>query len=107
MDKFKERLANPINKQRFQEHLQDKIYKLIKENIYIDVDNDGDTNVILGGIEELTEKMYQLVQTENMKKEIEVLERFKVTMTGGPLSFKVLNERINYLEKSIKDGIFE
>jgi len=98
--------AKPLPK--FNDRTKQDIYALIKENVKASIDTpedktsqDGDVNVSIGGVDELTDKLYNYIQREKTKGEINVLESIKSLLVSGPFNLIKLNNKIDELKKQL------
>jgi len=108
MDKFTNRV-NESNKPlpKFADKTKQELYSLIEENVKasFDVPEDktvnisGDVNISLTGVDELTDKLYNYIQKEKIKGEINVMESMKSILVSGPFNLIKLNNRIEELKK--------
>ena len=110
MNKFTNQInesAKPLPK--FADKTKQDIYSLIKENVKANIDTPedkttqvtGDVNITIGGVDELTDKLYNYIQREKTKGEINVLESIKSILVSGPFNLIKLNDRIDELKKQI------
>lgn len=113
MEKFTDKKLNESAKElpKFFDKTKQEIYSLIKESVKANIQpNDAEkmaqidnVDITLTGIDELTDKLYNLVQKEKIKEEIMTLESMKVLLSNGnPFNFQTLNEQIEDLKKRIK-----
>lgn len=111
MNKFTDQINEsykPLPK--FLDKTKEEIYSLIKENVTADIsvpdgktaEITGNVNISLNGVDELTDKLYNYIQKEKIKGEINTLESIKTILVAGPFNYTVLNERIDELKKQIK-----
>lgn len=111
MDKFTDKLneSAKVEQIKFGDRVKQEIYTLVKENVKANLEPSGDkmaqidnVDISLTGIDELTDKLYNLVQREKVKEEIATLESIKTILVAGPFNYSVLNEQIEKLKKQLK-----
>ena len=112
MNKFTSQI-NESNKPlpKFLDKTKQEIYSLIKESVTADISVPdgksaqitGDANITLNGVDELTDKLYNYIQKEKIKGEINTLESIKTILVVGPFNYTVLNERLDELKKQFHD----
>lgn len=86
---------------KFSDKTKQDLYSLIKENVKIENSDDPSVNSITG-VDELTDKLFNYVQKEKIKGEINTLESIKTLLVAGPFNYTVLNERIDDLKSQLK-----
>lgn len=106
MDKFTNKLGR-FDTRKYTDKTKNEIYSFIKENITVKIDGntgyiDGNVDISLDGLDQLTEVLYNYVQQEKAKQEVITLETVKVTSLTGTLNIKTLNERIDNLNENLK-----
>lgn len=111
MDKFTDKINESVKVEqiKFNDRLKQEIYTLLKENVTANIEPNSDkmaqidnVDISLTGIDELTDKLYNLVQREKVKEEIVTLESIKTILVAGPFNYSILNEQIEKLKKQIK-----
>lgn len=111
MDKFTDKLNESVKVEqiKFNDRLKQEIYTLLKENVTTNIEPNSDkmaqidnVDISLTGIDELTDKLYNLVQREKIKEEIVTLESIKTILVAGPFNYSILNEQIEKLKNQIK-----
>jgi len=106
MDTFTNKL-NESNKPlpKFNDKTKQELYSLIEENVKINVeeadDESTDKNMSLSGVDELTDKLYNYIQKEKIKGEINVLESIKSILVAGPFNLMKLDEQIQILKERL------
>jgi len=106
MKKFTKKIGS-INERKFIDKTKNTIYSFIKENITIKIDGnkgyiDGNVDISLDGIEDLTEVLYNYVQQEKAKQEVLTLEKIKINASIGSFNIKEINEHIENLNEKLK-----
>lgn len=107
MDKFTDKIGK-IDERKFTDKTKNEIYSLIKENVTVKIDGnkgyiDGNVDISIEGLEELTDVLYNYVQQEKAKQEVLTLEQIKINAAIGSFNIKTINEHIeNINEKLIK-----
>ena len=105
MDKFTQKTSK-IEIRKYDDKTKNDIYNIIKENISVNIKNNGYVNnssVSLDGLEELTDIFYNYIQKEKVKQEILTLEKMKLnTAIGRPFNVKNINEHIENLKEQLK-----
>jgi len=105
MEKFTSKIGS-FDDRKYTDKTKNKLYSLIKENISVKIDGnrgyiDGDIDISLDGIEDLTEVLYNYVQQERAKQEILTLEKVKVNYAVGSFNVKEINEHIDNLNEKM------
>lgn len=105
MDKFTNKVGK-FDVRKYTDKTKNDIYTFIKENITIKIDGnkgyiDGNTDISLDGLDELTDVLYNYVQQEKAKQEIVTLEQIKNTASLGTFNVKGINEHIQYLNEKL------
>lgn len=106
MDKFTNKIGQ-IDQRKYSDRTKNDIYNFIKENLTIKIDGDrgyidGNTDISLDGLDELTDVLYNYVQQEKARQEILTLERVKVTAAVGNFNFSQINDQIENLNEKYK-----
>lgn len=105
MDKFTNKLGK-FDTRKYTDKTKNDIYNFIKEHISVNIDGNGYINgnvdISLDGIEELTDVLYNYVQQEKAKQEVITLESVKVSSLTGTLNIKNINNRIDNLNENLK-----
>jgi len=106
MDKFTNKLGK-FETRKYTDKMKNDIYTLIKENITVSIDgNNGyisnNVDVSLDGIDELTDVLYNYVQQEKAKQEVNTLEQIKLTAAIGTFNMKTINDYIDNLNEKKK-----
>jgi hypothetical protein len=106
MDKFTKKIGR-IDTRKYTDKTKNDLYSIIKENVTVKIDGnrgyiDGDVNISLDGIEELTEVLYNYVQQEKAKQEVLTLEKVKVEAAIGSFNFQKINEHIDFINEKYK-----
>lgn len=101
MEKFSSLNEQTQLQPKYVDKTKQEIYSLIKDSMTV-VEPDNKMNQIDIDIDELTNKLYNLVQKEKVKEEISTLESIKTIMITGPFNFQHLNEQIEKLKKDIE-----
>lgn len=107
MEKFTKKINTfePIKK--YSEKTKNEIYSLIKENVTVRIDGnnsyiDGNGDISLNGIEDLTDVLYNYVQQEKAKQEVLTLEKVKLNLALGKVfNIKEVNEHIEAIKKDL------
>lgn len=99
MDKFTQKIGK-FEVRKYTDRVKNDIYTLIKENIDVKIDGnkgfiDGNVDISLDGIEELTDVLYNYVQQEKSKQEILTLEQIKLNASIRTINIKNINEYID------------
>jgi len=106
MDTFTNKIGK-IDEHKFADKIKNDIYSYIKENLTVKIDGnkgyiDGNADISLEGIEELTEVLYNYVQQEKAKQEVLTLEKVKLDAAVGIFDFKKINEHIELINEKYK-----
>jgi len=106
MEKFTNKIGY-IDERKFTDKTKNIIYSFIKENVTIKIDGnngyiDGNTDISLDGLENLTEVLYNYVQQERARQEILTLEQIKINAAIGTFNVKDINEHIENLNEKLK-----
>lgn len=106
MDKFTQKIGK-FDVRKYTDRTKNDIYTFIKENIDVRIDGnkgfiDGNTDISLDGIEELTDVLYNYVQQEKARQEILTLEQIKLNAAIGSFNVKNINEHIENLNEKYK-----
>lgn len=99
MDKFTNKLGK-IENRKYNDKTKNDIYRFIKENLTIKIEGDkgyinGNADISLDGLEELTDVLYNYVQQEKAKQEVITLEKLKINSAMGHINIKEINEYID------------
>lgn len=106
MEKFTKKL-NTFDTRRYTDKTKNEIYSLIKENMTVRIDGnvgyiDGNGDISLNGIEELTDVLYNYVQQEKAKQEVLTLEKVKLNFAlGKAFNIKEVNEHIEMINEKL------
>ena len=105
MDKFTNKVGK-FDVRKYTDKTKNDIYTFIKENITIKIDGnkgyiDGNTDISLDGLDDLTDVLYNYVQQEKAKQEIVTLEQIKNTASLGFFNVKGINEHIQNLTEKL------
>ena len=106
MDTFTNKIGK-FDDHKYADKTKNDIYTLIKENMTIRVDGnkgyiDGNADISLEGLDELTEVLYNYVQQEKAKQEVLTLERVKLDAAVGIFNIKKINENIGMINEKYK-----
>ena len=106
MDTFTNKIGK-FDDRKYTDKTKNEIYTLIKENMTIRVDGnkgyiDGDADISLEGLDELTEVLYNYVQQEKAKQEVLTLEKIKLEAAVGNFNIKKINEHIDMINEKYK-----
>ena len=105
MEKFTNKIGS-FDDHKYTDKTKNEIYSLIKENVAVKIDGntgyiDGDMDISLDGIEDLTEVLYNYVQQERAKQEILTLEKIKVNVAVGSFNMKEINSHIDKINEKL------
>jgi len=105
MDKFTEKIGK-FDEHKYADKTKNEIYTYIKENITIKIDGnkgyiDGNSDISLDGLDELTDVLYNYVQQEKAKQEVLTLEQIKINAAIGSFNVKKINEHIDILNEKL------
>ena len=106
MDKFTEKIGK-FDERKYTDKTKNDIYTLIKENVTVKIDGnkgyiDGNVDISLEGLDELTDVLYNYVQQEKAKQEVLTLEGVKLNAAIGTFNVKKINEHIDNLNEKLK-----
>lgn len=106
MDKFTSKIGK-FEEHKYADKTRNDIYTFIKENLTVKIDGnkgyiDGNTDISLDGIEQLTDVLYNYVQQEKAKQEVLTLENIKAKAYVGNFDVKDINERIENINEKYK-----
>ena len=106
MDKFTEKIGK-FDVRKYTDKTKNEIYSLIKENLTIKIDGntgyiDGNADISLDGLDELTDVLYNYVQQERAKQEVLTLEQIKIKAAIGTFNMKVINDHIDSVNEKLK-----
>jgi len=106
MDKFTEKIGK-FDERKYTDKTKNDIYTLIKENITVKIDGnkgyiDGNADISLEGLDELTDVLYNYVQQEKAKQEILTLEQIKINAAIGSFNIKGINEHIENINQNLE-----
>lgn len=106
MEKFTNKMGS-IDERKYTDKTKNTIYSYIKENITVKIDGnkgyiDGNVDISLEGIEDLTEVLYNYVQQERAKQEVLTLEQIKINAAIGSFNIKEINQHIESINEKYK-----
>lgn len=106
MDKFTNKIGK-FDERKYTDKTKNDIYTFIKENITVKIDGDrgyidGNADISLDGLEELTDVLYNYVQQEKAKQEILTLEQVKLNGSIRNLNVKSINDYIESVNEKYK-----
>jgi hypothetical protein len=106
MDKFTNKLGK-FDERKYTDKTKNDIYTIIKENITVKIDGDrgyidGNADISLEGLEELTDVLYNYVQQEKAKQEVLTLEQVKLNGAIRNLNVQKINEYIESVNEKYK-----
>jgi hypothetical protein len=104
MDKFTDKLYK-FDERKYTNKVKNDIYAFIKEHIGISIDGDaninGNADITLDGVDELTDVLYNYIQQEKTKQEILTLEQIKLNVAVGNFDMRGINEHIESLNEKV------
>jgi len=106
MKKFTDKIGS-IDERKYTDKTKNDIYSFIKENVTVKIDGntgyiDGNVDISIDGIEDLTEVLYNYVQQERAKQEVLTLEKVKINAAVGTFNVKEINDHIESLNEKLK-----
>jgi hypothetical protein len=106
MDKFTNKIGN-FEEHKYADKIKNDIYGFIKENLTVKIDGnkgyiDGNVDISLDGIDQLTEILYNYVQQEKAKQEVLTLEHIKAKAYTGSFDVKGINDQITSVNEKYK-----
>jgi len=99
MKKFSEIDSKTFENKKYKEKNKNVIYSMIKENINVNILNEGNsienTKISLNGIDKLINNIESYVEDKILQERLKTLESIKSAIATGTLSLEMINEEID------------
>lgn len=101
MEKFSD-VENNLKPKKYTDPLKERIYNIIN-NVHVEVNGEKDSDFSITGLEDITEQIFELVNSEKLQEKLNILMEVKGVSNLGGINIKNIDKEIEKIFESLKN----